>query len=274
MTWDFALASLELDGQLLTTCVTLSPAFEEDHDVYAGALGGVLRSVDGGNNWLVASLPSPPPLISALVISPAYPQDGVLLCSSMEDGVFRSGDRGSHFAPWNFGLLDLNILCLAISPDYANDETLYAGTESGIFRSKNGGRAWREVSFPNEYAPVLSLALSPRYVEDGTLFAGTEACGLFVSTDRGQNWKQLGEDRIVEAVNNILLSPNFPVQQEALVSAGAELLHSEDFGETWAVRHRLPENTSITCLAAPQGITGSALILVGTGDGQIARITM
>ena len=36
-----------------------------------------------------------------------------------------SGDRGQHWAAWNFGLLDLNVLALATSPAYAHDETIF-----------------------------------------------------------------------------------------------------------------------------------------------------
>ena len=61
----------------------------------------------------------------------------------MDDGVYRSADRGVRWVAFNFGLLDLHVSCLAVSPDYADDETLLAGTESGIFESTNGeiGRA-------------------------------------------------------------------------------------------------------------------------------------
>jgi len=89
------------------------------------------------------------PLVSSLVISPNYTHDGTLLAGTMEDGVFRSADRGSHWVAWNFGLLDLNVLYVAISPHFACDEILFAGTETGIFRSTNVGRAWREMDFPS-----------------------------------------------------------------------------------------------------------------------------
>ena len=130
--------------------------------MFAGVPGGILRPVDGGECWFIATLPSPPPFVAALAISPNYAHDGTLFAATLEDGVFRSADRGGYWAAWNFGLLDLNVFALAVSPDYASDETLYVGTESGIFRSTNGGRAWRAVDFPADRAPVRSRAcLSP-----------------------------------------------------------------------------------------------------------------
>ena len=59
--WNFAFDSLELSEQLPATAVALSPDFENDHTVFAGAPGGVLHSVDEGKTWYVAMLPSPPP---------------------------------------------------------------------------------------------------------------------------------------------------------------------------------------------------------------------
>ena len=66
---------------------------------------------------------------------------------------------GLGWTAWNFGLLDLNVLCLAVSPDDAQDET--SPDRSGIFRSTNGGRAWREVA-PALVSTLFSAAFAPR----------------------------------------------------------------------------------------------------------------
>ncbi len=209
-TWQPAYVALNLSAPLPTMAIAMSPDFASDRTVFAGVPGGILRSFDGGEHWDVVQLPSPPPVISSLVISPDYARDGILLAGTLEDGVFSTSNRGGNWVAWNFGLLDLNTICLAISLDFARDETLFVGVDSGIFRSTNGGRAWREVDFALDLAPVLSLALSPAYSEDGVLFAGTESHGLYRSEDGGRNWMRLGEDRIRSAVNAILLSPEFP----------------------------------------------------------------
>ena len=109
----------------------------------------------------------------------------------MEDGVLRSWDRGASWAAWNFGLLDLNVFALALSPNFTHDDMLFVGAESGVFRSTNGGRAWRETAFPMECAPVLSLALSPNFSVDGCILAGTEEHGLWRSGDRGLTWARM-----------------------------------------------------------------------------------
>ncbi|NLE44093.1 MAG: hypothetical protein GX620_05180 [Chloroflexi bacterium] len=270
--WQYAYGSLNLEAPLATLAVAVSPDFVSDQSVFAGAPGGILRSVNGGADWNVAMLPSPPPLVSTLVISPNFARDGVLLAGSMEDGVFRSAYRGVHWSRWNFGLLDLHILAMAISPAYAADETLFVGSETGVFRSSNGGRAWREVEFPIEYAPVLSLALSPDFENDRTLFAGTEAHGLFRSEDAGKTWKRISVDGVDEAVNGVLLSPDFPAKPHILMMLSTAFMISRDGGKTWNEWHVQTEAEGFSCVLAPQGLDEGAPLLVGLVEGGILRV--
>jgi photosystem II stability/assembly factor-like uncharacterized protein len=272
-TWQSAYETLDLKAPLPTMAIAISPDFASDRTVFAGVPGGILRSFDGGENWDVVQLPSPPPVVSALVISPNYARDGILLAGMVEDGVFSTSNRGGHWVAWNFGLLDLNTICLAISPGFAHDETLFVGTDSGIFRSTNGGRAWREVDFPLELAPVLSLALSPAYSQDGILFAGTESHGLYRSEDRGRKWTRLGEETITSAVNAILVSPGFPQAGDVLVMPGDALLISRNGGQTWSDwKAGAAFEQGTASVAAPQGLAAGAPLLVGLVAGGVLRL--
>jgi photosystem II stability/assembly factor-like uncharacterized protein len=212
-------------------------------------------------------------LVTALAVSPNFAEDGIVLAGTMEDGVFRSADRGSSWAAWNFGLLDLSVFCMAVSPKFTDDETLFAGTTSGLFRSTNGGRAWREVDFPVDLAPVLSIVPSPDYLHDGVLFVGTESNGLFSSADRGRTWTRLGEDVLTGAVNGIALSPQFPAKPEILVLLYDALLVSRDAGQSWS---EWRAGTRLECdtasLAVPNGLDPAAPLLIGLIDGSVIRL--
>jgi photosystem II stability/assembly factor-like uncharacterized protein len=274
-TWQDAYGSLSLKAPLPTAVVALSPQFATDQTVFAGVPGGILRSTDAGQTWAVSQLPSPPPFVTSLAVSPFYAHDGVVLAGTMEDGVYRSGDRGSHWEAWNFRLLDLNVLCLAMSSAYADDETVYAGTESGIFYSTNGGRAWRELDFSPDWAPVLSLAVSPHHAADGLLFAGTESAGLFASRDRGGTWApclpsgQAGEGLAPSAVNAILVGEGGLV----LALLPDQLLVSGDGGQSWAGWQRdMAGAEGLTAVAAPMGLGPAAPLLVGLTDGTVRRV--
>ncbi|MEJ5198595.1 MAG: hypothetical protein WHX53_06700 [Anaerolineae bacterium] len=271
-TWQLAYASLGLDEAVATPAVAISPDFPSDHTVFAGVAGAILRSYDGGQTWYVSSLPTPPPVVSCLAVSPDYVRDGVVFAGTMEDGVFRSSDRGDHWVRWNFGLLDLHVMALALSPAFAADETLFAGVESGIFRSTNGGRAWREVPFPTDLAPVLSLALSPGFKQDGFLLAGTEEHGLWCSHDAGRSWSRLGEGMIEGSVNAILLAADFPRTPMILVVTSEGVRVSSDAGKTWdEVVVDLPADDSVVAVSAPLGLKPGAPLLLGLSAGAVVR---
>jgi photosystem II stability/assembly factor-like uncharacterized protein len=164
-------------------------------------------------------------------------------------------------------------LCMAISPGYADDETLFVGTESGIFRSTNGGRAWREVDFSPDLAPVLSLAISPNYAQDGILLAGTEAHGLFHSHDGGGTWESLSTAAPGGTVNSILLAPDFPAQAHVLALLADGLVVSRDGGRTWSKWGAdLPLEYGPTAVLAPHGLEPGASLLVGLANGQVLRV--
>jgi Uncharacterized protein related to plant photosystem II stability/assembly factor len=187
--------------------------------------------------------------------------------------MLRSSDRGGRWDAWNFGLLDLNILCLAISPDFASDETLFVGTQSGIFRSTNGGRAWREVNLPGEFEAVLSLTLAPDFASNGTLFAGTENQGLFRSTDGGKTWQRLAKSKLKEPINSILLASDFVARPELLILHGNRLLISTDCGRSWGpFRANLVTRKSVATILCPYGFDPSVSVLVGYADGSIKFI--
>jgi photosystem II stability/assembly factor-like uncharacterized protein len=274
-TWQMAYRSLELTQSLPTIAVAISPDFDHDSLLFAGVNGGILRSFDGGQTWENILLPPPPPVISALSISPNFEKDGIIFAATMEDGVLFSSDRGRRFVSWNFGLLDLNIFCLAISPEFAEDETVFVGTQSGIFRSTNGGRAWREVDLPVGYETVLSLAISPDFARDGILWAGTETQGMLVSTDKGDHWRQVGEGVITDAVNAIILSPGFASHRELLALHGGTVFHSADDGNTWHPwRDDVLVDEDVTAILAPKGLGPGALALVGLASGDVMGIAM
>jgi hypothetical protein len=81
-----------------------------------------------------------------------------------------------------------NILVVAFSPNYANDQTCFAGTrDSGLFKSGDiNAPNWTVAgSLPNcSNSRITSLVISPNYQNDHTVFAGLFAAGVYKSTDR------------------------------------------------------------------------------------------
>ncbi len=272
-TWRSMYDSLNPQSPITTPSVCLSPEFFSDRSIFAGAIGGVLRSTNGGQDWNMVILPNPPPTITNLIISPNFKRDGVLLAGTLEDGILRSNDRGQRWAAWNFGLLDLRILSMAISPGFAEDETIYVGTELGIYRSTNGGRAWREVILPIENAVIICLAVSPAHQKDGTLLAGTESGDLVLSEDIGDTWRRLQIPTTDSPINAILLSQEFPSNPEIIILTADGIFFSENLDRAWKSRYLgVDFNMGSSCISAPLGLKEDAPVLIGLGDGTILRL--
>lgn len=271
--WKSVFDSLNLNTPLGASCVAVSPDFQEDGQVFAAVQGGILRSEDRGENWTVSILPPPPPFITTLAISPLYKSDGILFAGTMDDGFYRSVDRGARWTAWNFGLFDVHILSLAVSPNFPKDKTIFLGTESGVFCSLNRGLGWREVDFPIGYAPVLSIALSPNFMEDRCVYCGTEDSGLLYSSDAGKTWKHMATAHDVGIVDDIILSPNYPLAPNILVMNSDGLLLSRDLGETWqSWKGQSNFDAQLLSVSAPNGIDSDEPLLVGLANGDIFHV--
>jgi len=131
---------------------------------------------------------------------------------------------------------------LYFSPDFANDQTLYApypGRNALLFRSLDGGRIWTSLAAPRTTAmSSATLALQDAntlFLALGTMQpGGSHEKGLFYSADAGLTWEQ----RLQGGVNAVALSPNFAQDHTVLVSpndykwAGG-VWRSTDSGLTW-----------------------------------------
>lgn len=273
-TWHDAYQTLELEASLSTAALAISPDFARDGTLFAGALGGILRSADGGLHWSVAMLPSPPPYVVALATSPNYVEDGLIFAGTLEDGVFRSWDRGASWASWNFGLLDLNVYALLVSPNFASDDTLYVGVESGIFRSTNGGRAWRETSFPMEYGPVLSLASAARNGRPAALIAGTEAHGVYRSEDSGVTWSSLAFPESAGPVNHLLRTRLDDDSTTIAVTNDSVLGLPSNSGQ-WQTLYSLPSSEPGQISAAAVSGEGAEIhLVIGTTEGAVRIVEL
>jgi len=253
------------------TAVAAAPGDTAQATLFAGGQGGLVRSTDGGVQWRVCMLPPPPPLVTAIAVSPAYAADRVVLAGTAEDGVFRSADRGERWASWNFGLLDLRILALALSPAFAVDETVFAATETGIFRSTNGGRAWREAMIPDCDEPVLCLAISPDYATDGLVYAATETTGLYRSADGGMNWEHVTAVAAgAQPVNAITCIS--PAEIVVALADRLVLMQGANAGYLRVVAQWPIDG--ITALTVAPGQAGHRMLVVGDTSGRIQRLML
>ncbi len=169
-------------------------------------------------------------LIQALIASPAYEQDQTLFAATPE-GIFRSQDGGASWESSTFGLLDLDILCLACTPTYSESQLLWAGSAGGgLYRSRNGARSWRDsgVGLPDSALQVLLV--SPTYATDETLFVGTERDGIYHSTDGSTTWTPLSSDLAGLSINCMARSKDGQIW---IAGTDDGIRYSHDGGQRW-----------------------------------------
>ena len=125
------------------------------------------------------------------------------------------------------------IMSLVVSPNFAEDHTLVAGTHTGIYISENGGESWHAAQMPSSTSMVLSLCFSPDYLSDGVILAGTLEDGIFVSNSRGERWVSQGFGLLDPTVYALAISPHF--SQDGLVYAGTgtTVYYSYNGGRAW-----------------------------------------
>ena len=161
------------------------------------------RSADAGVTWQPLTNDLPPGEITALYADPATGDLWVAVQGSGDPltrraGLWRSRDRGDHWAPVALGRADLNIWRIGRG---AGGRTLYLGAtdaasaavkypSSLVLRSDDDGRAWTSfTALRYEQRPGSLLAdLMPHPTISNTLFITTLGGELYVSADAGETW--------------------------------------------------------------------------------------
>lgn len=131
---------------MLGNNLVCAPDFSRSRELYAIArYQGFVIGHRGGEVWQQRNdgLDGFAPM--ALRLSPAFVKDKTMFVLTSGGGLYRSQDRGRSWARISErgGPLD-QAFTLAVSPNFANDKTLFAGTFSGIMKSVDGGVTWSD----------------------------------------------------------------------------------------------------------------------------------
>lgn len=229
--------------------VPLSAVTAAGDTILIGSNGDIAVSRDDGDSWAIAQLPVKAHILG-LAMSPAFEQDGVAFAATAKDGVLRSADYGATWHAWNFGLLDLAVNAIALSPSFAEDATLYAATDHAVFMSVNSGRAWKELGASNDAGPFTALCELPLKGGDH-LFAGTEGNGLWASARPFDEWRRVKSLRADE-INFLLAQPQLAATTSGVYAAN---------GSRWA---QVSPMQDVVCLAA---LDDGTLIAGTAGSG-------
>jgi photosystem II stability/assembly factor-like uncharacterized protein len=171
--------------------------------------------------------------ISALAIG--QDDNGYCLFIASPVGLYRStGFQPGNLQAWErLANAPLGMMSLVVSPNFAEDHTVIAGTHTGIYFSENGGNTWRAAHMPLSTSMVLSLCFSPNYLLDGIILAGTLEDGIFISDCRGERWLSQSFGLLDPTAYCLAVSPDFTHDGLIFAGTGTTVYYSYNAGRAW-----------------------------------------
>jgi photosystem II stability/assembly factor-like uncharacterized protein len=186
--------------------------------IYIGAAtGGILKSVNGGADWINVFANMPCISIGDLAIDPndsnvIWAGTGEANSSSFSflgDGIYKSDDAGEN---WEQMGLEQSAYIARVIVDYDDSERVFTAAcgnlystndQRGIYRSLNGGESWERVLYLNDSTAAIDLVQHPE--DPNILYAAMwervrglnyrrsfgNSSGVWKTSDGGDNWVEL-----------------------------------------------------------------------------------
>ncbi len=254
----------------------VSPDYAADGRVFAASYGGGLyRSDDGGGTWAAVDTHLSNLYPTDLAISPGYARDETVFVSH-GGGISTSQQDGD----WVGRAVDpsgpVYVRSLGVSPDFAIDRMLYAGTNyytdatNNVYRTDDGGGTYAPLTAAID-ATVWRLVVSASRGGERAVFAGTEK-GAWRSRDGGLTWERLGVLR--PAVFALAMSPAFDVDRTVFVgAANAGVFRSTDGGTTWSRATAGIGDPVIEALGISPDFAVDRTVFAATKSGGVYRTT-
>ncbi|HWP60480.1 MAG TPA: hypothetical protein VNL14_21465 [Candidatus Acidoferrales bacterium] len=202
--------------------------------------GGVFRSTDRGESWVLVNRGLPNRQVFSLVVHPKPPRT---LYAGTDQGIYYSTDQGLSWRPLTSLLEKRNVRFLATDP--FDHDVLYAATDQGVFSGK-ADRWWRAVSNGLSNKDVRTLAISGR----GTLFAGTFG-GVYRKEKSLDKWVAVNRGLTDRRVRALAIDSS---QSEVLFAGTASggVFKTTDGGKTWEEFNRgLSSSTVLSLVWVP-----------------------
>ncbi|MER2511601.1 MAG: hypothetical protein ABTQ25_04135, partial [Nitrosomonas ureae] len=189
------------------TVLAASPNFANDKDIYLGTrFHGVIQTKNAGKTLrLQHGVPLNHP-VTSIAVSPNYANDRTAFAATRAGQIWRTQNGGDTFlrvgasSIVSIGWEGQRYSWVAVSPQFATDNLVIAGTNNGIYRSTDGGTSWTKETHASvgSNAVVQQVEFSPNFGTDRNIFVNVRGKGLFRASLNGAG--------AVTASQNITLS--------------------------------------------------------------------
>ncbi|UMZ75081.1 stalk domain-containing protein [Natranaerofaba carboxydovora] len=151
--------------------------------MFATTPWGLFKSSNQGNNWFGYGFSQ-----DSLNVVKFHPHRRGVVFVGGEDGIYKSYDQGDNWEHLIDELGTEEVYAMDFSP--FDRDMLVVGTDDGIYISEDGGESFDKLK--QTPSPALEVKI---YRQDSSqIYVGTEDDGLFITTNRGENWRNIGED--------------------------------------------------------------------------------
>ncbi len=223
---------------------------------------GVLKTIDGGENWYQVNDGLTNLDITDIKISH---QNADKLYVGTYDGIYVTYSGGE--SGWQKINANLPPTCIhAIAVDSSDTNIIYIGTGMGVFKSVDSGNYWKNITgenFENRFVNLQALTVLGDSAK--IVFAGTQN-GLYKSMNGGLSWLPKNNGLANRAINTI-----HPINEyQILLGTSDGFYQSYDGGESWA-KNVIGLNAFDVKNIAFGINTNSSSIIIGTGGAGIYR---
>lgn len=142
--------------------------------IYAGTMGGLQRSGDGGKTWERSKEGLETNWVGLLAAGQGEVYAGYW------QGLYRSLDSGASWSPMAPPDSTEDMKSIAVI-----DSFLYIGTRGSLYRSSDRGKTWTRIALTGAM-DILTL-----HASQGVLWAGDSEGQVYRSNDTGRTWKDI-----------------------------------------------------------------------------------
>ena len=258
----------------------VSPDYEHDATaIVTTYVKGTYATNDGGATWVernvllgITAVNDFAPLarLGDATFSPNYVADGTIFSATAWE-LLKSTDRGASWTRILVGPTMYRAFITAVSPAYAQDQTVYVGTRQGdIFRSSSGGGTGTWTLIANVGAPVRTLVLSPQFPADPVVYASTST-GILKSNDAGAHWQPTGP----AGLSMLAISSDYPSDRTVFAGTNSGVFVTRDAGATWTKLAAAPlsPSSNVEAIAVSPNYGADHMVLVSVLGKGLYRST-